>query len=158
MIKSVALIALLLTAPVVANGQSRGFVGAGFGSSSFGATSVDGGSPSTRYTNAIEPGRLSGFVADAGFWGRKRLGLGVEVWVPLHRRAFTQQFNYDILIRPYRRVGTYREETVVGLLLGRLNRRESLSAIWVIGGGLVTQGAIEQYSDRAPGSSEFGPF
>ena len=157
MVRIVWCLMLLAAIPSSVTGQPRGFIGAGFGSSSFGAESVDGGSPSTTYTNAIEPGRVTGLAAEAGVLHR-RLGFGVEVWLPLERRTLTQQYNYDFLIVPYRRTSNYREWTLFGVLRGRLNDSHRISATWAAGGGLVNQSAAERYSERLPGSYEFGPF
>ena len=155
MLKAIGVAALVLTASAAANAQPlRGFVGAGFGSATFGAVSITGESPSTTFTNATTPGRLVGFIADAGFSIGRRFGLGVEFWQP-GRHPITQDYLY-LFGPPYRRLTSFRERTIFGVVRGRINERGRVTGAAVAGGGLVRQDALERFA-TVPPFSDFGP-
>src|SRR6185295_7080583 len=98
----------LVISAAAAWGQSaRGYAGVGFGSASFGASSIHGPSPSTTYTNSPEKGRIPGLVTDGGFFFTRKVAVGIEAWFPFERRTITQEHSY--LFNPYRRISSFRE-------------------------------------------------
>jgi hypothetical protein len=158
MVKTIALIVLLLTTPAIANGQLRGFVGAGLASSTFNVSSIAGPSPSTTYTNDFDPGRLFGVTGEAGIRIGGRFTLGAEVWLPWKSRTITQEFDY-LVGPPYRRISNYRERAILFVFDGRLTDGGRVTAAWSAGAGLIKQTALERRATYIQGTFfEFGPF
>jgi hypothetical protein len=147
--------AILSFAPTAFAQNAQGYVGAGVFLGPWNPEDISFGSPSLSYQNDRGDDLLVlGGTFEAGIRLR-RVGLGIEVGVPV-RRTVDQLFFY---FTPYRKEIGYRESTFF-TVARYVTGSDAVGAEFVAGAGLVHQHSVERV---APGRLEssgytFGAF
>jgi len=148
-----ALVALCLASTSAWAQQARPFAGASFTASPWTVRSVDGGSPSTRYTNTTTDSAVIGLAAEFG-WFNERDALSVEISLPA-RRGLTQTYRYPP--EQYELESRYRDVTIMGVLRHRVRRKARMRIDVVGGAGVNLQDSLERGAD-ADFFFNLGPF
>lgn len=156
-VKLVATVAVLMTATSLRAQEMRGFVDVALTAAPWTVNSVDGGSPSTEYTNTTTDSSVVGVGAEFGWRYTRRTSIGLELNIP-ERREVTRNYVY-LVGEPGQTVGRYRAMTILGVVRRHLlvDRRAHLD---LVGGfGFDRESALQRFAPSVPPTFDvLGPF
>jgi hypothetical protein len=134
----------------------RAYVGGTFALAPWSTHNVNGGSPSTTFSNSSQESAVAVVTADAGVSFNHTASVGVELGVPLRRTNLTQESAY--FSNPFVRSVRYREESVFIVVRSPIASRRRIGVVAVGGAGAIVGSAFDRSARTTPGSNTPGSF